>query len=161
MYPQGFEPWSNKKIVTSTQRTERSKNNNNFDIYHYFLKKITTFEQQICYILEMGVKSIAMKAARVDDAIMALGRTDNVLAVIGVILMSGVIASAYGAIWQGRLAQKQFNEQCVAQPNGTNVVQEQKKTKAILYISITIIVILVFFMIYTFSRRKLPTVATS
>ena len=109
----------------------------------------------------MGVKSIAMKAARVDDAIMALGRTDNVLAVIGVILMSGVIASAYGAIWQGRLAQKQFNEQCVAQPNGTNVVQEQKKTKAILYISITIIVILVFFMIYTFSRRKLPTAATS
>lgn len=49
---------------------------------------------------------------KVGNAIEAIGKTDEMLAVIGVIMIIGVIVSAYGSLWQGNLARKQYKEEC-------------------------------------------------
>jgi len=60
---------------------------------------------------------------KVGNAIEAIGKTDEMLAVIGVIMIVGVIVSAYGSLWQGNLAKKQYKQEC-----SPNMIPEEKKS---------------------------------
>lgn len=70
-----------------------------------------------------SVGNIGKATFKVGNAIEAIGKTDEMLAVIGVIMIVGVIVSAYGSLWQGNLAKKQYKEQC-----SPNVIPEEKKS---------------------------------
>ena len=60
----------------------------------------------------MDVKSIGKSTYKAGAAMDSLAKTDDMLAVIGIIMLLGVIVSSYGAFWQGRLAQASYNDEC-------------------------------------------------
>ncbi len=42
------------------------------------------------------------------EALKSLARTDDILAVIGIIMLAGVIVGMYGSYWQGKAAKEQY-----------------------------------------------------
>ena len=58
------------------------------------------------------VSNLGKSTFKVNSAIDSLAKTDDMLAIIGFIMLLGVIVSAYGSWWQGNLARKQYKEEC-------------------------------------------------
>jgi hypothetical protein len=88
----------------------------------FAVTKFLLILQQICYIMSK-VGNIGTATFKVGNAIEAIGKTDEMLAVIGVIMIVGVIVSAYGSLWQGNLAKKQYKQEC-----SPNIIPEEKKS---------------------------------
>ena len=89
---------------------------------------------------------------RAGNALESLGRTDDMLAVIGVIMLAGVLVSSYGAFWQGRLAAAQFKQQCSGDP--ANVAStEGVKTAKYTALMTTVTVLVIGLIIYIFRKQ--------
>ena len=52
------------------------------------------------------------KAAKIlqTDALKSLAKTDNLLVALNIIMLVGVVASIYGAYWQGRYARASYKK---------------------------------------------------
>lgn len=133
-----------------------TKINNNFDILHIIMKKITIFEQQICYIKMSALKSLGTQAMRVNQAAESLAKTDDMLAILGIIMLLGVGISAYGSFWQGRLAAAQFKGQCSAEQQQQI---EDKKTTRFMIVSVIIGITVIGLIIYILKKRVAKGVA--
>lgn len=92
------------------------------------------------------------KSAAKFDALGSLARTDDMLAVIGIIMLVGVIVSSYGAFWQGRLASAQYKKECTA--SGSPVQQdEQKKSVKYTVLMVSVTVLILGLMVYIFRKQ--------
>ena len=101
----------------------------------------------------MDVKSIGAASMKAGSAVDSLARTDDMLAIIGIIMLLGVVVSSYGAFWQGRLAKAQFNYECNKPTEEQNEEADKRKTTA--YI-ITVSVVTATFLaliIYVFRKQ--------
>ena len=99
----------------------------------------------------MDVKDFGKSAAKF-DALGSLARTDDMLAVIGIIMLMGVIVSAYGSFWQGRLASSQFKQQCAGPVPTTPSVEQNKTTKYTIAITVSVLLI-IGLMVYIFRKQ--------
>ncbi len=100
----------------------------------------------------MNVKSVGSATMKAGNALESLGRTDDMLAVIGIIMLVGVIVSSYGAFWQGRLAAAQFKDQCSCKPGQTGQI-EQAKTLAYTIGTTVVSILIVALIIYIFRKQ--------
>lgn len=100
----------------------------------------------------MNVKSVGSATMKAGNALESLGRTDDMLAVIGIIMLVGVIVSSYGAFWQGRLAAAQFKDKCSCEPGQTGQI-EHAKTLAYTIGTTTISILIVALIIYIFRKQ--------
>lgn len=81
----------------------------------------------------------------------SLAKTDDMLAVIGIIMLLGVIVSSYGAFWQGRLAQASYNAECKCEkPKEGEVI---KRKNGFFLIAAIIFVIASAAIIYIFVKK--------
>lgn len=99
-----------------------------------------------------AIKSVGASAMKVNQSLESLARTDDMLAVLGLIMLAGVIISAYGSFWQGRLAQAEFRGRCSAEPNQA-LEDEHKKTVRFTIIVTAVSLFLLGFIIYIFRRQ--------
>lgn len=89
-----------------------------------------------------------------NKALESLARTDDILALIGVIMIIGVIVSAYGSFWQGRYAKASFNNQC-SSSSPTQLSDKDKQHRRIMVaIGISILLLVVGTILYIRSRNK-------
>lgn len=100
----------------------------------------------------MNVKSVGSATMKASSAVDSLARTDDMLAVIGIIMLVGVIVSSYGAFWQGRLAAAQFKDKCSCEPGQTGQI-EHAKTLAYTIGTTTISLLIVALIIYIFRKQ--------
>lgn len=100
----------------------------------------------------MSIKSIGSATMKAGSALDSLGRTDDMLAIIGIIMLAGVIVSSYGAFWQGRLASAQFRDQCSCQPGQVSQI-ENKKTLAYTIATTVISLLIVALIIYVLRKQ--------
>jgi hypothetical protein len=99
------------------------------------------------------VKGFGSSTLKVGNALEALGRTDDMLAVIGVIMLLGVFFSSFGSYWQGVLARDEYYKVCEKTGNCDDVGIKSFKYYLILIVSGIIILGLIRY-IY---RRKLSS----
>lgn len=99
-------------------------------------------------------KSVGTASMKAGSAMDSLARTDDMLAVIGIIMLVGVIVSSYGAFWQGRLASAQFKDQCSCQPGEVGQI-EKAKTLAYTIATTTVSILIVALIIYIFRNQFL------
>lgn len=99
-----------------------------------------------------GIKKLAASAAKF-DALSSLARTDDMLAVIGVIMLLGVLFSSYGAYWQGRLASAQFKKEC-SPDSPVLSAEEKKKSRGFIILVVLAVVIVTALLIYIFRKNK-------
>jgi|688.fasta_scaffold38852_5 cytoskeletal protein RodZ len=106
----------------------------------------------------MNVKDIGKSAAKF-DALGSLARTDDMLAVIGIIMLVGVIISSYGAYWQGRLASAQYKKECTSlSPPLSNGEEESKNRRfTILMVVITVLILGLIIWIFRSGIKKAVT----
>jgi predicted histidine transporter YuiF (NhaC family) len=97
----------------------------------------------------MNVKSLGKSAAKF-DALGSLARTDDMLAVIGLIMLVGVIISSYGAYWQGRLAAAQYNKECSQSSQATSQEEELAKNRRFTIIMVVVSALILGLIIYIF-----------
>ena len=100
----------------------------------------------------MNVKSVGSATMKAGNALESLGRTDDMLAVIGIIMLVGVIVSSYGAFWQGRLAAAQFKDKCSCEPGQTGQI-EHAKTLAYQIGTTVVSILIVALIIYIFRKQ--------
>jgi len=100
----------------------------------------------------MNIKAVGSASMKAGNALESLGRTDDMLAVIGVIMLAGVLVSSYGAFWQGRLAAAQFQEKCSCKP-GDGASTEGVKTTRYTVIMTTVAILIVGLIIYIFRKQ--------
>jgi hypothetical protein len=100
----------------------------------------------------MNVKSVGSATMKAGNALESLGRTDDMLAVIGIIMLVGVIVSSYGAFWQGRLAAAQFKDKCSCEPGQTGQI-EHAKTLAYTIGTTVVSILIVTLIIYIFRKQ--------
>ena len=100
----------------------------------------------------MNIKAVGSASMRAGNALESLGRTDDMLAVIGVIMLAGVLVSSYGAFWQGRLAAAQFKKQCSCEP-GELASSEGVKTAKYTAIMTTVTILIIGLIIYIFRKQ--------
>jgi hypothetical protein len=101
----------------------------------------------------MKITGLGKTSMKVGNAVESLAKTDDMLAIIGVIMLLGVVFSAYGALWQGLLASKQYREEC-----SPNVVQKESSSKkiALALIGGVLLGALVIFLIFRMKSKKQP-----
>lgn len=99
-------------------------------------------------IFVMKLSTLGSATSKVGNSIDALAKTDDMLAIIGAIMLLGVIFSAYGAVWQGLLARKQYKEQCTPTTSGSS---DHMKTIVFLFIGVAIGGIVIAFI---FNRQS-------
>ena len=99
-----------------------------------------------------GIKKLAASAAKF-DAISSLARTDDMLAVIGVVMLLGVLFSSYGAYWQGRYARASFKKEC-AGGTPASVADEKKKTTGFILLVILSVLIVTGLLVYIFKKNN-------
>jgi hypothetical protein len=75
------------------------------------------------------------------------------LAVLGIIMLFGVIISAYGSFWQGRLASAQFKNQCSATNATQNQAAEHSKTVRYTIIITVSALLIIGLMVYVFRKQ--------
>jgi len=92
-------------------------------------------------------------AFKVNQAAESLAKTDDMLAVLGIIMLFGVIISAYGSFWQGRLAAAQFRQECSAGTAGQSAATEKNKTLRYTVIITTSVLLIIGLMIYIFRKQ--------
>lgn len=85
----------------------------------------------------------------------SLAKTDDMLAVIGIIMLLGVIVSSYGAFWQGRLAQASYNDECKCEKPKEG--QSEKNNNRFFYIAAAIFLIAGALIIYIFKKKGSET----
>ncbi len=90
---------------------------------------------------------------KINQAAESLAKTDDMLAVLGVIMLLGVIISAYGSFWQGRLASAQFKQECSANPTAQDPATEKKKTLRYTIIITASVVLILAIMVYIFRKQ--------
>lgn len=101
--------------------------------------------------MQAGIKSVGASAIKLNQGIESLARTDDMLAVIGIIMLVGVFVSSFGAFWQGKLAKAQFKNQCSAEnPPADDGVKSSKRYTAIMTITG---ILLVAVIIYIFRKQ--------
>lgn len=102
----------------------------------------------------MEVKHVAEGMAS-GDAMRSLGRTDDMLAVIGIIMLLGVIISSYGEYWQGVYAKASYKNQCNCPGSSVQQGEDHKKLTTEYIIGVSIISLAVIAVIvYIFKRNK-------
>lgn len=101
----------------------------------------------------MNVKSLGSSAMKVSQSMESLARTDDMLAVLGIIMLVGVIISAYGSFWQGRLASAQFKNQCSASQPPVSAQEEKNKTIRFTVIISVISLLIIGLMVYIFRKQ--------
>ena len=100
----------------------------------------------------MNIKSVGTASMKAGNALESLGRTDDMLAVIGIIMLAGVIVSSYGAFWQGRLAAAQFKDQCSCKPGEVAQTEQNKTLKFTITVTSATLIILAL-IIYIFRKQ--------
>lgn len=100
----------------------------------------------------MNVKNIGTASMKASNAVESLARTDDMLAVIGIIMLVGVIVSSYGAFWQGRLAAAQFKDQCSCKPGDVAQTEQNKTLKFTITVTSATLLILGL-IIYIFRKQ--------
>ena len=100
----------------------------------------------------MTVKSVGTASMKASSAVDSLARTDDMLAVIGIIMLVGVIVSSYGAFWQGRLAAAQFRDQCSCKPGEVAQAEQSKTLKFTITVTSATLIILGL-IIYIFRKQ--------
>lgn len=106
-----------------------------------------------------SVGNFGKSTFKVGNAVEALAKTDDMLAVIGFIMLLGVIVSAYGSWWQGNLARKQYNEECKP-----NVVKDEKenKSRTVLYMILAAVFgALIIYFIFKFKDKQSTSSSSS
>ena len=104
-------------------------------------------------IIFMAIASSLGKSTfKVGSAVEALAKTDDMLAIIGFIMLLGVIVSAYGSWWQGNLARKQYNEEC--KPNIINEDKENSYRVVFLMIIAAITGGLIIYYVFKLKAQK-------
>ena len=80
----------------------------------------------------------------------SLGRTDDILAVIGIIMLLGVLVQSYGSFWQGVYARAAYKNECnvAGSPPTPAQVEQAKKTKRWIIIGIIITLLVIGAIIY-------------
>jgi prolipoprotein diacylglyceryltransferase len=103
------------------------------------------------------VSDLGKSTFKVNSAIDSLAKTDDMLAIIGFIMLLGVIVSAYGSWWQGNLARKQYNEECKP-----NVAPNKNDTpRTILYMILAAVFgALIIYFIFKLKDKKTPTISS-
>lgn len=104
------------------------------------------------------VGDLGKSTFKVNSAIDSLAKTDDMLAIIGFIMLLGVIVSAYGSYWQGNLAKKTYKEECKP-----NAVKDEKENNArtILYMILAAVFgALIIYFIFKFKANKTPTMSS-
>jgi len=95
------------------------------------------------------------KAALSEKVFTSLARTDDILALIGVIILIGTIAEAFGGYWQGVLAKNQYIKEFVAGEGTPQEIEDiRKRDKKILIITIIVTAIVGIVIGYSVSRKK-------
>jgi len=102
----------------------------------------------------MNVKSVGSATMKAGNALESLGRTDDMLAVIGIIMLVGVIVSSYGAFWQGRLAAAQFKDKCSCEPGQTGQIEHANAKTLAYQIGTTVVSILIVALIIYIFRKQ-------
>jgi hypothetical protein len=97
------------------------------------------------------VKGFGSSTLKVGNAIEALGRTDDMLAVIGVIMLLGVFFSSFGSYWQGIMAREEYNNECIKNGNCGDVRAKSFQYYIILA-SLGVVILLIIRYIY--QRKK-------
>jgi hypothetical protein len=92
----------------------------------------------------------ASKGFVLNPALSALAKTDDILAIIGVIILGGVVISAYGAYWQGKVAQAQF-------ARDFDKGKEKGKGKGALIVGSIALVGILLLLYYVMMRREKVT----
>ena len=102
-------------------------------------------------IFVMTISGLGKTSMKVGNAVESLAKTDDMLAIIGVIMLLGVVFSAYGSLWQGLLASKQYKEEC-----SPNIIQKESNSKkiAIALIGGVLLGALVIFLIFKTKSKK-------
>lgn len=101
--------------------------------------------------LMAGIGDLGKSTFKVGNAVEALAKTDDMLAIIGFIMLLGVIVSAYGSWWQGNLARKQYKEEC--KPNV--VPDKNDNARSILYMVLAAVFgALIIYFIFKFKAKK-------
>jgi len=101
----------------------------------------------------MNIKSVGSSVTKFNQGIESLARTDDMLAFIGIIMLFGVIISAYGAFWQGRLAAAQYKHECSATQPPISAAEDHKKTIRYTIIVSVISILLIAYVIYIFRKQ--------
>lgn len=99
-----------------------------------------------------SIKSVGASALKVNQSLESLARTDDMLAVLGLIMLAGVIISAYGSFWQGRLASAQFKNQCTTEPSQSQQNEHQKTVRFTILMS-AVAILLIGIIIYIFRKQ--------
>jgi hypothetical protein len=55
-------------------------------------------------------QKVISKLASQEEMIKSLGRTDNIMAAIALIMLAGFVVTAYGAYWQGKYARYSYKK---------------------------------------------------
>lgn len=99
-----------------------------------------------------AIKSVGTASMKASNAVESLARTDDMLAVIGIIMLVGVIVSSYGAFWQGRLAAAQFKDQCSCKPGEVAQAEQNKTLKFTITVTSATVIILAL-IVYIFRKQ--------
>lgn len=94
----------------------------------------------------------ATKGLVTNPAFEALAKTDDILAVIGIIILLGVVISAYSAYWTGRVAQAQYNKEFSKDKDKDN-----KKKNAALIIGTVGLIAIAALLWYIIKRNEKVT----
>lgn len=101
----------------------------------------------------------ASKGMVTNPAFEALAKTDDILAIIGIIILAGVVISAYGAYWQGRVAQAQFNRDFVAEKDKQKSKGKSMTALIVGGVGLAGIIALLYYVIQR--REKVTTIPVS
>ena len=88
------------------------------------------------------------------EVMTSLARTDDILAVIGIIILIGISISSYGTFWQGVLAREQYDQ--ISPPGSTKANVKKGKRQMLLALAVISIIIIgaVFYGIMTSKKLK-------
>jgi membrane protein DedA with SNARE-associated domain len=102
------------------------------------------------------IKELGASTMKTQNALDSLAKTDDMLAVIGIIMLVGVLVSSYGAYWQGKYAQATYNNECdCKKPDDTTKPESffKKNKKMIWFVGIIIGLISILY-IYIFNKKE-------
>jgi uncharacterized protein YneF (UPF0154 family) len=102
---------------------------------------------------KMNLKNVGSSVSKFNQGIESLARTDDMLAVIGIIMLVGVIVSSYGAFWQGRLASAQYKKECTSSSPPLSQTDEHKKTVRYTVLMAVVSALLIGLIVYIFRKQ--------
>ena len=103
------------------------------------------------------IKELGSSSYKATAAMDSLAKTDDMLAVIGFIMLAGVIVSSYGAYWQGKYARASYKKECTLEALSAN---EKAKNRNYILIGLGIFLIMGAIIIFVFKRKTPEAVIT-